>query len=137
MSTSSNHIDNAENSGLIMGVGVRPRRRGFPNVLMKTSGTAKNPGRLFHACPYGSELEKYHFFKWTDVSMVEEIEDMKKKIENLEVQRRSSEEVISCLAKEIETMKAESQGGEKEENEGKEIVGDMPFFKKLVCCFWA
>lgn len=24
--------------------------------MMKTSGTDKNPGRLFHACPFGSEL---------------------------------------------------------------------------------
>ncbi|CAH8357496.1 unnamed protein product [Eruca vesicaria subsp. sativa] len=40
-----------------------------------TSKTVKNPGRLFHCCPMGSEKDKTHLFKWTDKSVLEEIED--------------------------------------------------------------
>ncbi|CAH8392069.1 unnamed protein product [Eruca vesicaria subsp. sativa] len=62
----------------------RPEERGFPKysrceeeAVIKTSGTQKNPGRLFHCCPYGSEEDKSHLFTWTDECMVEEIEDLK------------------------------------------------------------
>ncbi|XP_048605820.1 uncharacterized protein LOC125583227 [Brassica napus] len=37
--------------------------------------TVKNPGRLFHSCLMGSEKDKTNMFKWTDRSVVEEIED--------------------------------------------------------------
>ncbi|KAL0800313.1 hypothetical protein Bca101_055488 [Brassica carinata] len=60
------------------------RGRGFPiycrcgnRVSRKTSKTKTNPGRLFHSCPYGDEANPNHLFKWTDESMVEEIEDIK------------------------------------------------------------
>lgn len=49
--------------------------------------------------------DKNHKFKWTDVSMVEEIEDMKKTIEALEVERRSCEEVVNGFQREMEHMK--------------------------------
>ncbi|KAL0735165.1 hypothetical protein Bca4012_011375 [Brassica carinata] len=60
--------------------------RGFPiscgcgaRVSRRTSRTKTktNLGRLFYSCPYGDEHNPNHLFKWTDESMVEEIEDMK------------------------------------------------------------
>ncbi|CAD5314514.1 unnamed protein product [Arabidopsis thaliana] len=50
---------------------------------MKTSNTAKIPGRLFHACPFGEINKRSQMFKWTDTCMVEESEDLIKKFENL------------------------------------------------------
>ncbi|KAL0741773.1 hypothetical protein Bca4012_083286 [Brassica carinata] len=46
-------------------------------AVIRTSGTAKNPGRLFYCCPHGSEGDKYHLFTWTDERIVEEVEDLK------------------------------------------------------------
>nr|VDC99419.1 unnamed protein product [Brassica oleracea] len=58
------------------------KQRGIPTrcncgeeVSRFTSTTVKNSGRLFHCCPMGSEKDKTHLFKWTDKSVVEEIED--------------------------------------------------------------
>ncbi|KAH0880057.1 hypothetical protein HID58_067451, partial [Brassica napus] len=58
------------------------KQRGIPTrcncgeaVSRFTSNRVKNPGRLFHRCPMGSEKDKSHLFKWTDKSVVEEIED--------------------------------------------------------------
>ncbi|KAL0723144.1 hypothetical protein Bca4012_037743 [Brassica carinata] len=58
------------------------KQRGIPRscncgevVSCFTSRTVRNPGRLFHCCPMGSEKDKSHLFKWTDKSVVEEIED--------------------------------------------------------------
>ncbi|CAH8390341.1 unnamed protein product [Eruca vesicaria subsp. sativa] len=53
-------------------------------VSRNTSRTKNNPGRLFHSCPFGNEQNRSHVFKWTDESMVEEIEDLKPKILDLE-----------------------------------------------------
>ncbi|KAL0681583.1 hypothetical protein Bca4012_048430 [Brassica carinata] len=82
------------------------KQRGIPTrcncgeaVSRFTSNIVKNPGRLFHRCPMGSEKvsimimelclcfnltvywmlmmkDKSHLFKWTDKSVVEEIEDI-------------------------------------------------------------
>ncbi|KAG2289340.1 hypothetical protein Bca52824_048944 [Brassica carinata] len=58
------------------------KQRGIPTrcncgeaVNRFTSKTIQNPGRLFHCCPLGSQKDKTHLFKWTDKSVVEEIED--------------------------------------------------------------
>lgn len=91
--------------------------------------------------------DKNHLFKWTDLSVVEEIEDMKTKIETLEVAIRSSKETVNVIDKEMENMNGIVRGIEKEmearkievaecEKQVKEMVGDMCFLKKLVCCFW-
>ncbi|XP_013713396.1 uncharacterized protein At4g04775-like [Brassica napus] len=81
--------------------------RGFPSACKKcgaaveifTSKTTKNPWRLFHGCPNGSEEDKNHLFKWTDESVVEEIDDMKSlyddKIGHLELQSQKYEDVES------------------------------------------
>ena len=91
----------------------RPRR--FPKkcrcgepIVMKTLNTNRNPGKLFHACPFednvsGSILgifvflchrryaftlawqdNRYHVCKWMDNCMVQEIEDLIEKVNNLE-----------------------------------------------------
>ncbi|XP_020879190.1 uncharacterized protein LOC110229711 [Arabidopsis lyrata subsp. lyrata] len=72
---------------------------------MKTSKTPKNPGRLFHCCPYGSEESKNHLFKWTDISMVEEMESVKRVVKTLE----EDLEVIEKKFKEFEDFKEQTQ----------------------------
>ncbi|CAH8360021.1 unnamed protein product [Eruca vesicaria subsp. sativa] len=57
-----------------------------------TSKTVKNLGRLFHCCPMGSDKEKIHLLKWTDKSVVEEIEDFQDLfdvllVDNIEIQK--------------------------------------------------
>ncbi|KAG2299246.1 hypothetical protein Bca52824_035718 [Brassica carinata] len=72
---------------------------------MRTANTVRNPGRLFHSCPHGREWDWFHTFKWTDVSVYEEMEDMIKKvetIENLEMETRVCETVFE---KEIQECK--------------------------------
>ncbi|XP_020871414.1 protein starmaker-like [Arabidopsis lyrata subsp. lyrata] len=78
--------ESSSNSACEMG----DRLRGFPKnyrcgepIVMKTSKTARNPGRLFHACPFGDNDNRYHVFKWTDSCMVEEIQDLIEKVDNL------------------------------------------------------
>ncbi|XP_048604884.1 uncharacterized protein At1g43920, Chloroplastic-like [Brassica napus] len=100
------------------------KERGFPSFCKKcgeaakifTSKTIKNPGRLFHGCPNGSEEDKNHLFKWTDESAVEEIEDMKSHLE-LQSQR-------SGFGKEMKEMKELVDGYEK----------DVKNLKKMVVC---
>ncbi|KAF8100724.1 hypothetical protein N665_0218s0062 [Sinapis alba] len=52
-------------------------------VVIKTSGTAKNPGRLFYFCPNGYDGDKQHLFTWTDERLVEEIEDLQCEASNV------------------------------------------------------
>ncbi|CAH8313235.1 unnamed protein product [Eruca vesicaria subsp. sativa] len=62
---------------------VAERSRGIPRhcrcgerVVLRTSCTVKNPGRLFYCSPLSAEGDKYHLFSWTDERIVEEVEDM-------------------------------------------------------------
>ncbi|CDY22241.1 BnaC02g25450D [Brassica napus] len=64
------------------------KQRGIPTrcncgeaSALFTSKTVKNPGRLFHYCPMGSEKDITHLFKWTDRSVVEEIEDFQELVD--------------------------------------------------------
>ncbi|KAF8112100.1 hypothetical protein N665_0067s0021 [Sinapis alba] len=45
-------------------------------AILRTSGTARNPGRLFFCCPNGSEGEKNHLFTWADERVLEEVENL-------------------------------------------------------------
>nr|VDC66004.1 unnamed protein product [Brassica rapa] len=90
----------------------RARERGFPTfcrcgeeAVIKTSGTAKNPGRLFHCCPYGSEEDKSHLFSWTDECMVEEIYDLKEMVTHLKGDIADLRGEIGGLQKDIERGK--------------------------------
>ncbi|XP_056854558.1 uncharacterized protein At1g43920, Chloroplastic-like [Raphanus sativus] len=55
--------------------GIPTRCKCGEKVGRFTSKTVKNLGRLFHCCPMGSEMDKTHLFKWTDESVIEEVED--------------------------------------------------------------
>ncbi|XP_013633063.1 PREDICTED: uncharacterized protein At4g04775-like [Brassica oleracea var. oleracea] len=126
------------------------RERGFPAFCRKcgeaavifTSKTLKNPGRLFHGCPNGSEEDKNHLFKWTDESAVEEIHDIKslfdEKIGHLELQSQRCEDVIRSYDKKIEDLGDALGGLGKEMKEMKELVQgyerDVKSLKKIVVC---
>ncbi|KAG2266102.1 hypothetical protein Bca4012_076457 [Brassica carinata] len=91
------------------------RERGFPKfcrcgeeAVIKTSGTTKNPGRLFHCCPYGSEEYKSRLFSWTDECMVEEIYDLK--------------EMASDLKGEISELRGEMGGLQNDIERGKMMI---------------
>ncbi|ESQ45465.1 hypothetical protein EUTSA_v10011039mg [Eutrema salsugineum] len=100
---------------------AKRRQKGMPNAcrcgessLIKTSGTSKNPGRLFHCCPKGSENDNYRLFKWTDESMVEELFFMKETMKNLEMKTRTCEDMVNCIEKDIKDLKMVGRGYEKE-----------------------
>ncbi|CAF1933628.1 unnamed protein product [Brassica oleracea] len=112
--------------------GARSRRRrgekqrGIPQfcrcveeAVIRTSGTTKNPGRLFYYCPKGSEennpliervtllhismfQDKFHLFTWTDERVVEEVEDLKCEVCELNAD-------ISDVRAELSTIKKESE----------------------------
>nr|VDD17982.1 unnamed protein product [Brassica rapa] len=75
MSTSMNPSSSTVSGGRNGGSRRREKQRGLPKfcrcgeeATIKTSGTAKNPGRLFYCCPNGSEGDKYHLFTWTNLT---------------------------------------------------------------------
>ncbi|CAN7015930.1 unnamed protein product, partial [Brassica oleracea var. botrytis] len=101
--------------------------RGFPKlcrcgeeVVIKTSGTVKNPGRLFHCCPHGSETDKFHLFKWTDESAVEEIEDLKV--------------LVNDLKGEIADLRADRVGFEKELGGMMKGILELERDRNIGCC---
>ncbi|KAF8045858.1 hypothetical protein N665_4280s0002 [Sinapis alba] len=88
------------------------RERGIPKfcscgeeAVIKTSGTEKNPGRLFYCCPNGSEGDKFHLFTWTDERVVEEIEDLKSLGSELKGAMGVVRSDIVCLEKQIQHTK--------------------------------
>ncbi|CAH8256586.1 unnamed protein product [Arabidopsis lyrata] len=120
------------------------RGRGIPRQckcgqfsVIKTSNTLKNPGRLFHCCPNGSEENKHHLFKWTDISMVEEMEMVESVVEKIEGD-------VGSLAKglhELEAIKERAQRCEKEIVYLKDVVSlcekevqELRSFKNMVVC---
>ncbi|CAH8306756.1 unnamed protein product [Eruca vesicaria subsp. sativa] len=90
--------------------------RGFPThcpcgsrVSRRTSKTPTNPGRLFHSCPYGNENNPHHLFKWTDLCMVEEIEDIKFNIDGLQMASVDTEKVVQVCQSQIENLTLENR----------------------------
>ncbi|KAG2303915.1 hypothetical protein Bca52824_032566 [Brassica carinata] len=71
-------------------------------ATIKTSGTAKNPGRLFYCCPNGSEGDKCHLFSWTDERVVEEVEDLKSMVSEIKAELSGAKADILELEKRIE-----------------------------------
>ncbi|KAL9830694.1 putative transcription factor GRF family [Arabidopsis thaliana] len=133
--------DNFKRRGVERGLPIKCRC-GAGSVV-KTSETMKNPGRLFHCCPYGSKVDNGHLFKWTDIAMVEEIKEvecdvekiqaeigsLKKdlhvveaEMESLACETRTCEAVACRYENEIETIKALAKGCEKEIGELKAMI---------------
>ncbi|KAL0666505.1 hypothetical protein Bca4012_029209 [Brassica carinata] len=123
------------------------KQRGIPKrcncgkaVHLFTSTTVKNPGRLFHCCLMGSEMDKTHLFKWTDKSVVEEIEDFQDLfdvllVDNSEFQKsvRASETMLKRHKSRLEEM--EDAIARCEEN-SIECIRELRIIKALfVCCF--
>ncbi|CAN7052552.1 unnamed protein product [Brassica rapa subsp. trilocularis] len=126
--------------------------RGFPTycrcgtrVIRRTSKTITNPGRLFHKCPYGDENNRHHLFKWTDESMVEEIEDMKQKFDEIERASSTIEKGLQVCESEMESLAIETHtccsvvsGYEKElrgfEKEIEDVKMELKSLKNMVVC---
>ncbi|XP_024014828.1 uncharacterized protein At4g04775-like [Eutrema salsugineum] len=116
MSTSSKQKASSANSGFSVskrrGVGVGDR--GFPigcrcgeYLVIRTSGTTKNPGQLFHCCPQGSEADANHLFKWTDEAMVEEIDVMKEVLRSTEKEIEHMKDTFRGYGNKLEAMKTD------------------------------
>ncbi|KAG2255189.1 hypothetical protein Bca52824_074483 [Brassica carinata] len=110
------HSAKPSSSSVSCGGNWRRRRgakeRGIPKkfwcgeeTMIKTSGTAKNPGRLFHCCPHGSEGDKFHLFTWTDECVVEEIEDLKSMMCDVKGEKSDLRVEVVELQKELERIK--------------------------------
>ncbi|KAG7536808.1 Zinc finger GRF-type [Arabidopsis suecica] len=117
--------------------------RGFPTrcrcgetVKMGTSRTAKNPGRLFHSCPNGSAEDRwFHTFKWTDECMVEEIEDLKLQMNNLEEDSRSLQKSYNACESVVGTLQMENRVCEAVvENEMQECKIELRSLKNMIGC---
>ncbi|XP_010436627.1 PREDICTED: uncharacterized protein At4g04775-like [Camelina sativa] len=120
--------------------------RGFPTrcrcgeaVRMVTSRTAKNPGRLFHSYPRGSEelLQSrwYHTFKWTDECMIEEIEDMKLKMNTVEEDSITLQKSFNACESEVETLQMETRVCEAViEKEITECKMELRSLKNIIGC---
>ncbi|KAH0943105.1 hypothetical protein HID58_002742 [Brassica napus] len=122
------------------------KQRGIPTrcncgeaVNRFTSKTIQNPGRLFHCCPLGSQKDKTHLFKWTDKSVVEEIEDFQDLFDVLLVD--NSEFQKSVRAGEAMMTRHESRIQEMEdamchcEEKTLECIRELRGIKALfVCC---
>ncbi|CAH8381052.1 unnamed protein product [Eruca vesicaria subsp. sativa] len=123
-----------------------PKERGIPTKsrcgegdVLFTSKTWENLGRLFHCCLMGYEKDKPHLFKWTDKSVVEEIEDFQEVvdvvlIDNIQFQN-------SMRASEILLKRHESRIGDMEDAIARcqaktiECSSELRIIKALfVCC---
>ncbi|KAF8111960.1 hypothetical protein N665_0070s0030 [Sinapis alba] len=78
----------------------RKCRCGATSMIM-TSETVKNPGRLFYCCPYGSKESKNHLFKWTDIAMVEEMNEVETKVEKIEMDVGAVKSMVEDCEKEM------------------------------------
>ncbi|KAF8082636.1 hypothetical protein N665_0817s0010 [Sinapis alba] len=87
-----------------------------------TSESVKNPGKLFYRCPYGSKENKNHLFKWTDIAMVEEIEEVETVLENVQVDVGDMKAVVAGCEKEISELKYVVSSMEKEITELKQVI---------------
>ncbi|KAL0716797.1 hypothetical protein Bca4012_066119 [Brassica carinata] len=123
------------------------KQRGIPTrcncgkaVDRFTSKTVKNPGRLFHCCPMGSEKDKTHLFKWTDKAVVEEIEDFQDLfdvllVDNSEFHKsmRASETMLKRHTSRLEEME---DAIARCEEKSMECIRELRIIKAVfVCCF--
>ncbi|RID65629.1 hypothetical protein BRARA_D00813 [Brassica rapa] len=89
---------------------------------ISTSGTFTNPGRLYYCCEKGYNkyldliiLWKHRYlFKWADECLVEEVDDIKSLISDMNKDISEFRVNIALLEKEIKIMKTAS-GGKGEE----------------------
>ncbi|KAL0701734.1 hypothetical protein Bca4012_057856 [Brassica carinata] len=111
------HSENPSSSSISGGGNGRrsrvERQRGIPKfcrcgeeATIKTSGTLKNPGRLFYCCPNGSEGDKNHLFTWTDERVVEDVEDLKCMVTDLKAELSEVRADVVGLEKQLEHSKA-------------------------------
>ncbi|KAF8112108.1 hypothetical protein N665_0067s0028 [Sinapis alba] len=91
-----------------------------------TSGTAKNPGRLYFCCAKG--YNKRHLFKWTYDWLVDEVEDTKSVISDMIKDMSELRANIAWLEKEIEGLKTES------ERRGGECMSEVQSLRNVVVC---
>ncbi|CAE5976049.1 unnamed protein product [Arabidopsis arenosa] len=106
-------------------------------AVIKTSNTVKNPGRLFYCCPNGSEENKNHLFKWTDISMVEEMEEVESMVEKIEGD-------VGNLAKALHDLASIKESAERCEKEIVYLKGvvslcekeiqELRSFKNMIVC---
>ncbi|KAL9840322.1 putative transcription factor GRF family [Arabidopsis thaliana] len=131
---------------------MEDRGRGIPircccgeDVVLRTSKTVKNPGRLFFACRCGVENVRGHLFRWTDETMVEEMEDILPKIEKIEGSSLTLQKEVQSLECEMETLAIHTRtcesvvsGFEKElirlENELQGCKMELREMKNLLVC---
>uniref|UniRef100_A0A0D3AHF0 GRF-type domain-containing protein n=1 Tax=Brassica oleracea var. oleracea TaxID=109376 RepID=A0A0D3AHF0_BRAOL len=92
--------------------GIVTHYRCGEHVRLLTSRTVKNRGRLFHSCPYGDETSRFHLLKWADRSALEEIEDMKVRIDYLEKASSTLEKDNESFNSEVETLTIETRTNE-------------------------
>ncbi|XP_010445160.1 PREDICTED: uncharacterized protein At4g04775-like [Camelina sativa] len=121
----------------VIGRGIPRKCRCGRFSVMKTSNTMKNPGRLFHCCPNGSDENPSHLFKWTDISMVEEMEEFESVVDKIERE-------VGSLAKgldELEAIKKIAERCEKEIVDLKGVVSScekeiqkLRCFKNMIVC---
>ncbi|KAF8091031.1 hypothetical protein N665_0458s0031 [Sinapis alba] len=137
MSSSSNTMSSSRSGNWRRRGGQK--ERGMPKSCrcgeastIKTSGTAKNPGRLFHCCPNGSEGDKFHLFKWTDECMVEEIDDLKTMLSDEKEDMLELRATVSGFEKELEDMKKMIM---ELENERKDCISEVKFLKNVMVCY--
>ncbi|KAL1220686.1 hypothetical protein V5N11_007455 [Cardamine amara subsp. amara] len=117
--------------------GIPRKCRCGANSMIQTSNTLKNPGRIFYCCLFGSHEEARHLFKWSDISMVEEIEEVENVVEKIQVDVGSLEKGLH----DIDVIKAITQVCEKEIAELKAMVfcyekeiEALRCFKNMVMC---
>ncbi|KAG5393455.1 hypothetical protein IGI04_023418 [Brassica rapa subsp. trilocularis] len=94
----------------VNGRGIPTHCRCGERVRLLTSRTVKNPGRLFHSCPYGDELE------------------------TLTIEKRTCEAVVYGLQKELQGFEKELQDWKMELSvgDGENMEAAMAFGTILV-----
>ncbi|XP_019097454.1 PREDICTED: uncharacterized protein At4g04775-like [Camelina sativa] len=135
-SASSEILFDYESVNPLFGEGVSDRvnvtGRGIPRKcrcgrfsVMRTSNTMKNPGRLFHCCPNGSDENPNHLFKWTDISMVEEMEEVESVVDKIDRE-------VGSLAKGLDEVEAIKEIAERCEKDIVELKGVVSSYEKEI-----
>ncbi|CAN6937201.1 unnamed protein product [Brassica oleracea var. botrytis] len=60
-------------------------------------------------CRSGEAVDWYHTFKWTDISMLEEIEDLIEKVENIEGTSATLQKGFNACENELENLALETR----------------------------